>query len=247
VRWDIPVNINPRTGYRFEHWHIRYVGKDAALRFKKAWETSGVGTPTEITVEQWLRAEKNVGGNGDAEIPVCDGCNCGACATLASETACDRKGGALHLDDHGLPTFSSEVPQIESVRPRKKHTIEVKVEVPSRLATQPPIAPSYEKNESFAKVAPYPDTEARAFPALEHAWVVGVEPIPNDTGVAWPWRVALSLPTNAQIYNRANVLLPARAGDYAIRVPVPRGVSKVKVTLLEGGSPRGEARNVDLE
>lgn len=246
VRWDIPVNINPRTGYRFEHWHIRYVGKDAALRFKKAWESSGVGTPSEITLEQWLRAEKRITGTGDAELPVCDGCNCGACATLAESTSCDKKGGALHLDEHGRPKLASETPEIDAVR-KKKHAVEVKIDVPSGLATQPPIAAQYERGETFAKLSPYPDTEARAFPPLEHAWTIGVEPVPNDTGTSWPWRFALALSTHAQVYNRANVLLPARAGAYSLRTAVPRGVSKVKVTLLEGGVARGEPHVVELE
>src|SRR6185295_12215847 len=57
ARWDIPVGINPKTGYRFEHWHIRYVGKEAAARFVDAYTNSGPGTPNEISVEQWLRAE----------------------------------------------------------------------------------------------------------------------------------------------------------------------------------------------
>ncbi len=248
VRWDIPVNINPRTGYRFEHWHIRYVGKDAAARFKKALEASGVGTPNEITVEQWLRQEKGIARrtNGDAELPVCDGCNCGACSTLTAvgESACDKKAGALHLDEHGLPAFGDDKPSIESAqrgkaRKWKGRVVEVKLDVPVGIATQPPVvgldAAGYATGSTFEKLSPYPDTEPRAYPPLSGAWVVGVEPIPNDTGVAYPWRAAISLAVNGQIYNRANVLLPALPRLTTVKIPIPSGVSKVKVTLLKDG------------
>lgn len=248
VRWDIPVFINPKTGYRFEHWHVRYVGKDAAARFEKAWKASGPGTPNEITVEQWLRAEKGLTG-ADAELPVCDGCNCGACSTLSArgENACDRKGGALHLDAEGHPVASSEPPQIADLKKTKKHGIDVKLEVPEGLLTQPPIAVAYENGETFEKVTPYPETAPRAFPPIAGAWVVGVEPVPNSTGTAWPWRAAISAPLNGQIYNRANVVLPARAGNVTVRVPIPKAVAKVKVVLMESGQPKGAERVIALE
>ncbi len=262
ARWDIPVNINPRTGYRFEHWHIRYVGKEAAQAFKAAWEASGPGTPNELTVEQWLRAKRGVPG-GDAELPVCDSCNCGACATLAApgESVCDKKkaaalGGALHLDAHGLPLRAAREPSITAVSrgaARKKASaaiVEVKVSVAEHTVTQPPIvAPgtaSYAEGDTYAKLAPYPETAARAFPPLPGAWVVAIEPVPNTTGTAWPWRAALASPVHAQIYDRANVLLPARAGELTIRVPIPRETKQVKVVLLEGGTPKASEQTLDL-
>lgn len=247
VRWDIPVFINPKTGYRFEHWHIRYVGKDAASRFEKAWKASGPGTPNEITVEQWLRSEKGITGP-DAELPVCDGCNCGACSTLSArgESACDKKGGALHLDAEGHAVSASEAPQVADIKKTKKHGVDVKLEVPEGLLTQPPIAVAYENGETFEKVTPYPETPPRAFAPITGAWVVGVEPVPNTTGTPWPWREGISAPLNGQIYNRANVLLPARAGNVTVRVPVPKTVSKVKVILMEGGEPKGAERVIDL-
>jgi D-alanyl-D-alanine carboxypeptidase len=173
VRWDIPININPKTGYRFEHWHFRYVGQDAAARFTKAVEASGPGTPTEITLEQFLRAEKGLVG-ADAEIPVCDGCNCGACATLApsDKSACDKHGGAIHLDEHGKPLASGETPTIERAMrasAKKWHgaMLEVKLDVPERIMTQPPIVgpdgAGYGAGATFEKLAPYPETQPRAF------------------------------------------------------------------------------------
>lgn len=259
VRWDIPININPKTGYRFEHWHIRYVGREAAARFAKALAASGPGTPNEITVEQWLRSEKGLAGAAvpDAELPVCDGCNCGACSTLAApgENACDKKGGALHLDEHGRPLLSVNAPQLASAerasaKKWKGRLVEVKLKVPDGVATQPPIVgpdgAGYAPGSTFEKLAPYPEVPPRAFPPLTGAWVVGVEPVPNDTGVAFPWRAGISTTVVGQTYDRANVLLPARPGNVTLKVPIPESASRVRVVLMEAGVAKGEPLTVDL-
>lgn len=259
VRWDIPININPKTGYRFEHWHLRYVGREAAARFAKALAASGPGTPSEITVEQWLRAEKGLGGSGtgDAELPVCDGCNCGACSTLSAQgdNACDKKGGALHLDEHGRPLLSVNAPQIAAAhrasgKKWKGQLVEVKLVVPDGVATQPPIVgpdgAGYAAGSTFEKLAPYPEVPARAFAPLMGAWVVGVEPIPNDTGVAYPWRAGISATLVGQTYDRANVLLPAKPGNVTLKIPIPEAPSKVRVVLLQAGVAKGEPLTVEL-
>jgi LAS superfamily LD-carboxypeptidase LdcB len=260
TRWDIAVNINPRTGYRYEHWHIRYVGKDAAARFDEARRASGPGTPSELTVEQWLRAEKGlaVPGAADTELPVCDGCNCGACSTLAArgENACDKKGGALHLDERGRPAAASGAPSIASVkkgsaRKWKGRVVDVKLEVPDGVVTQPPIvgldASGYESGSTYVKLAPYPETVPRAFAPIAGAWVIAAEPVPNDTGTAWPWRAAIAQSVHGQIYNRANVSLPARSGNVTVKLPLPKGLAKVKVVLLEGGEVRGEEQTISFD
>ena len=260
VRWDIPININPRTGYRFEHWHIRYVGKEAAARFKTAFDASSPGKPSEITVEQWLRAEKGLTGP-DAELPVCDGCNCGACSTLAGrgESLCDaarKGGGALHLDAHGKPLEAESSPTIESAsrgKGRKWHgkVVALEVDVPVGTVTQPPIvgldAAGYGPGATFESLAPFPETEPRAYAPIAGAWVVGLEPVPNDTKVAWPYRAALTPAVVGQIYNRADVLLPTRGGPTTLRVPLPSSVRKVRVVMLKGGVPEGPERTVDLD
>jgi D-alanyl-D-alanine carboxypeptidase len=259
ARWDIPININPRTGYRFEHWHFRFIGKEAAKRFASAVVASGVGTPRELTLEQWLRGEKGLRGP-DAELPVCDGCNCGACATLSApgENACDKKsaGGAVHLDEHGKPRAASGAPSITGVergsaKKWRGALVVVKLDVPDLVLTQPPaVGPDgagYAPGSTFEALSPYPETQPRAFPPLARAWVVGVEPVPNDTGVAYPWRAALAPSSVGQIYDRANVLLPAKRGASTIKVPIPPGASKVKVVLLEGGAPKGEPRELALK
>jgi D-alanyl-D-alanine carboxypeptidase len=259
ARWDIPIHINPKTGYRFEHWHLRYVGKDAAARFAKALAASGPGTPNELTVEQWLRSEKGLAGAGvaDAELPVCDGCNCGACSTLSApgESACDKRGGALHLDEHGRPLLAASAPQLSSAhrasaKKWKGHVVEVALVVPDGIATQPPVVDpegtGYAPGSTFEKLSPYPDTQPRAFAPLAGTWVVGVEPIPNDTGVAWPWRAGISAPVVGQTYGRADVLLPARAGAVTLKIPIPDAASRVRVVLLQAGVARGEPLTVEL-
>lgn len=259
ARWDIDVDINPRTGYRFEHWHIRYVGREAALRFKSAFAASDVGKPYELTVEQWLRAEKGISARdrGDAELPVCDGCNCGACSTLAApgEATCDKKGGAVHLDEHGkLRTVSAEpsITNVQRGKAKSVRVIDVKLDVPAGVLTQPPLTgvsagAHYSAGATFEKLAPFPETQDRAFSPLTHAWEIAIEPVPNTTGTAWPYRAALTASPNAILYNRANVLLPAHAGATTIRVVVPSGVEKAKVAVMKDGVPHGQERAVELE
>jgi D-alanyl-D-alanine carboxypeptidase len=252
ARWDIPVHINPKTGYRFEHWHFRFIGKDAAAAFAKAVEESGPGTPNEITLEQWLRGKKGFRG-ADSELPVCDGCNCGACSTLANvgESLCDRKGGALHLDGDGLvralPVSSPHIKDAKRTTAKKWGgvVLDVRVEdLPEGLATQPPVLGllpvfGYHENESYEAFAPFPDTAKRSFPPLPAAWTLGVEPIPNVTGSRWPWRAALASESVGETYNRANVLLPAKAGNLTVRIPLPASATSVQVVLLRGGVPVG--------
>lgn len=79
---DVP---DPRTGYKYEPWHLRYIGRERAARFRAAWVASGPGSATEITLEQWIRRER--GAAEAVELPVCDGCACEACATLRPRDA----------------------------------------------------------------------------------------------------------------------------------------------------------------
>ncbi len=253
-RWDIVTGINPKTGYKNEAWHLRYVGKEAAKRFLADAQASGPGTANELSLEQWLRREHGAEG-ADVDLPVCDGCNCGACSTLAplGESACDKKGGALHLDGEGAPIFAAEPPTIEAARLRRSKEgalLLVTVRVPRGTATQPPITgqegASYTEGASYLALAPYPATSPRAFPPLEGAWVLGVTPFPETGGPAWPVRAALVETSVGRLYNKANVLLPAREGESVVRITLPGKTTRVSVTLLRGGVPRGEVRTVDL-
>jgi hypothetical protein len=76
--------------------------------------------------------------------------------------------------------------------------------------------------------------------------VVAIEPVPNDAGVAWPWRAGISTSIVGQTYDRANVLLPAHPGTTTLKIPIPESASKVRVVLLEGGVAKGEPLTVDL-
>ncbi len=257
TRWDIPVGINPRTGYRYEHWHIRFLGRDAAKRFEEARRASGLGTPRELTLEQWLRAERGIVG-ADAELPVCDGCNCGACSTLfpLGQSPCDKRGGALHLDEHGLALTADESPRIVDAAWKKARAFEgrmvvVKLEIPLGTITQPPItgldAARYEGDASFESLAPFPETARRAYAPLPKAWVVALEPVPNVRKLAWPYRAALTLSQVGALYNRANVLLPAKPGRLSVSIPVPREAGSVRVTLLRGGAVSSEWRELSVD
>ena len=109
-----------------------------------------------------------------------------------------------------------------------------------------PDGAGYAPGSTFEKLSPYPETPPRSFPPLAGAWVVAVEPVPNDTGIAWPWRAGIAASIVGQTYDRANVLLPARAGSVTLKIPIPDAPSKVRVVLLEGGVPKGEPLTVDL-
>jgi hypothetical protein len=76
--------------------------------------------------------------------------------------------------------------------------------------------------------------------------VVAIEPVPNDAGVPWPWRAAISATIVGQTYDRANVLLPARPGSVTLKVPIPEAPARVRVVLMEGGVAKGEPLTVEL-
>lgn len=106
ARPDARGRLDPRTGYKHEPWHLRYVGVDHAARFRAAWEASGPGTAGEVTLEQWIRRERGV--PGPADLPVCDGCACDACATFRPRDAttpapCPAGPGVVVLDPANEP------------------------------------------------------------------------------------------------------------------------------------------------
>jgi D-alanyl-D-alanine carboxypeptidase len=246
TRWDRPVPIDPKTGYKHEPWHLRFVGVDAAAQFHDAWLRSGPGTPHEITLEQWLRAARGL--LGDAELPVCDGCQCGACATMAGagdKTPCGD--ASLELDETGRVRPPSDVPHLidASVGAAKDgvRIVSIQVHAPAHTPTQPPVTtdtePTYDGATSFEALAPYPSTQPHDYGDLPEAWRVGIEPVPPGPAGAghWPWRSSLAKPELEGTWNRANLVLPAKAGDVTVRVRValPEGVAALRVTLLRGG------------
>ncbi|MEI7894530.1 MAG: M15 family metallopeptidase, partial [Myxococcales bacterium] len=229
TRWDIPVPPNPRTGYRQEPWHLRYIGLENASAFHDAWVTSGVGTPEEITLEQWLRRQQGI--RTEVDLPVCDGCTCGACATLEGEGKTPCGEGSLVLGADGNPVEPSEPPGLIEVRVKvgresagtRLVVLEAKVRSPAHTLTQPPVVgPSAERaspvlslDMTFESVVPYPRTKPRRFDDLPGAWRLAIEPPPRDAKRAtrWPWRVSLARPRLSRTWNRANMLLPAVSGE----------------------------------
>jgi D-alanyl-D-alanine carboxypeptidase len=243
ARVDRPVPLNPKTGYKSEPWHLRFVGVDAAARYHTTWLASGPGTPGEITLEQWLRSGRGL--VGDAELPVCDGCQCGACATLAgddSHTPCGK--ASLHLDASGRVVAPSDPPHLSDARVTAAEggavVVEAVVQSPAHTPTQPPLfgadAPGYAERATYLAVEPNAGVAPRGYPDLAGAWRVAVAPDPA-TGTAWPWRASLAAPELAATWNRANLVLPAKPGEVHVRMRVvpPAGTHALAVALLRDG------------
>jgi D-alanyl-D-alanine carboxypeptidase len=251
ARTDRAVPIDPKTGYKSEPWHVRFIGVDGASRFHEAWIASGPGTPGEITLEQWLRAGRGL--KGDTELPVCDGCQCDACSTLASD---DRDGlckdESLRLDEEGRARAADDEPRILDARASATTggatLVDVSVHASAHTPTQTPVAaedgPTYVQGATYEGLVPYPDAMPHRYGDLPGAWRVGVEPVPAGA-TNWPWRASLAKAALAATWNRANIVLPARPGDSNVRVRVvlPPGATGLRVTLLRDGVEHG-ARDV---
>lgn len=249
-RWDWPVPANPRTGYKNEAWHLRFIGVENAARYHDDWLASGPGTPDEITLEQWLR--RLAGRVGDADLPVCDGCTCEACATLAAGEKKARPCGdasVLWLDESGRPVEATDEPRIVDARvgPAKLEgalLVEVKIAVAPRTITQPPVmraeGAAYGEGQSFLSLVPYKKTKPHHYDDLPRAWRVGVEAA-DAPEPRWPWRASLARESLARVYNRANMILPAASGEAWVRIVIaaPAGTRALRVTLLRDGEEHG--------
>ncbi len=243
ARRDRAVPIDPKTGYKNEPWHLRFIGVDAAAQYHDAWLASGPGTPDEITLEQWLRAKRGL--VGDAELPVCDGCQCGACATLADDDAtAPCRTESLRLDAQGRVAAPPELPHLVDVRASTTTDgatrIEATVTAAPHTPTQPPVlgpdGPAYPAGATYLALSPYPDAPPRRYADLPGAWRLAVEPLPA-VSTRWPWRASLASGKLAETWNRANVVLPAKSGVTTVPlvVALPAGTRRVQVTLLRGG------------
>ncbi|MGH7272664.1 MAG: hypothetical protein ACREJ3_19715, partial [Polyangiaceae bacterium] len=211
------------------------------------WLASGPDTPDEITLEQWLRAQRGL--VGDSELPVCDGCQCGACATLAGNdagTPCGR--ASLELDASGRIVAPADDPQITGARGKRTTNgltiLEVEVHSPAHTPTQTPITaakgPVYALGSTFESFVPFPDRAPRKYATLPGAWRIGVEPSP-PLGVRWPWRASLARADLGGTWNRANLILPAKAGDETVQIPIalPPGTTRLRITLLRDDAEHG--------
>jgi D-alanyl-D-alanine carboxypeptidase len=246
ARLDRLVPIDPKTGYKSEPWHLRFVGEDAAARYHEAWLASGPGTPDEITLEQWLRAGRGL--VGDAELPVCDGCQCGACSTLDDDDAkapCGKE--SLRLDEHGHVVAPAEAPQLLDTRiavlPSGALRVDATVHAPPHTLTQPPVTtedgPVYPAGSSYLALPTRAEGAVHRFADLPGAWRVAAEPASpaKAAGGRWPWRASLANPKLAETWNRANVVLPAKSGDAVVSFVVPAlaGGRALRVALLRDG------------
>jgi D-alanyl-D-alanine carboxypeptidase len=242
-RVDRAVPIDPKTGYKHEPWHLRFIGVDAAARYHQAWLASEPGSPGEIALEQWLRAERGL--EGDADLPVCDGCACGACSTLAGEGDKGPCGDAsLRLDANGGVSAPAESPRLVEARVASIRDgavlVEATLQTPAHTPTQTPITsatgPTYGEADTFEALPAYEQGTPHRYPDLPGAWRIGIEPVPAGV-TRWPWRASLAKPELADTWNRANVVLPARAGLATVRLriaPSP-GTRALRVTLLRDG------------
>ncbi len=254
ARRDRSVPIDPKTGYKNEPWHLRFIGIEAAARYHDAWVASGPGTPDEITLEQWLRASRGL--VGDAELPVCDGCQCGACATLAEDDAATPCGKeSLRLEADGRVAVPAEPPHLLDARATATSDggarVELTLSAPPHTPTQPPLigagSPGYPAGATYLAYAPYPDAQARRYADLPGAWRVAVEPVPAAASGRWPWRASLANGKLAETWNRANVVLPAKSGESSVSLAValPAGVHQLRVALLRDGVEQ-DARTIDV-
>jgi D-alanyl-D-alanine carboxypeptidase len=243
ARGDRAVPVNPKTGYKNEPWHLRFIGEGAAARYHAAWLASGPGTPSEITLEQWLRTARGL--VGDAELPVCDGCQCGACATLAGDDARAPCGKAsLHLDADGRVVTPVDPPHLTDARVVSASADGVDVELvvvsPPHTPTQPPLfgadVHGYAGAATYLDVAANAGVVPRAYPDLPGAWRVAIAADPPGRA-PWPWRASLAAPELAATWNRANLVLPAKPGEIRVRVRVapPPGTNALAVALVRDG------------
>lgn len=239
--------IDPRTGYNHEPWHLRYVGPELAAAFAAARAHSGVGTPTELTLDQWLRSR--AGREDDGDLPVCDGCACGACSTLdgadsAARTPCARDQ-MLVVNADGAPVFNRARATVTAATARRdgRDRVEVRVslELEPGVVTQTPVAQSgafrFENDEDTRQWRPRPGAMPRAYRDLRGAVRLAIEPVEatRTRAGAYRFRLGISSGSAPAAYNGAVLYLPAPAGRREVRASIPTSAERVRVALWVDG------------
>lgn len=213
--------IDPRTGYRFEPWHLRYVGVENAARFHEAWRASGPGTASEITLEQWLRAERGLAQPIGAAV--CDGCNCDRCATFETGEHAPCRTPALVLDADGTSRPAAAPPSIVDATLERAADgaliLHATVTVPQNTETQPPVVTEasgarFRRGERHARL---PDRDPRAFAPIAGAWRLAIGFDDRDD---WPWLLALAGARRDGTANGLNARFPAPPGELRVMVPL---------------------------
>ncbi len=231
------AGIDPTTGYAYEPWHVRFVGRDRAEAFLAAQQAEG----GELSLDQWLR--RRAGRPDDGDLPVCDGCACGACSTRNHPSRpgpCPRSE-ALRVRADGSPWPSPEVPVLRSARARRGPpgyvTVEAIVSVPEGTVTQTPAirrAPFRFDGESVRGAR----QRVRDLPLAYRLAVAWDEATARREPPHEPWSVGLAHGTAAARFNGAALYLPAPAGLRTISVEVPdhgSGPRVLRVALTLGG------------
>jgi hypothetical protein len=128
--------------------------------------------------------------------------------------------------------------------------IEAAVHAPAHTPTQTPVldqsGPRYAEGSTFLSLAPRADAQPHRYKDLPGAWRLAVEPVPA-TSTSWPWRASLASPEVSSTWNRANVVLPARAGDTTVRMHIVLpGAKRMRIALVRDGLVR-DTREVTVE
>lgn len=233
--------MDPRTGYAYEPWHLRYMGPSLTREFSAARARSGVGTASEITVDQWLR--QRAGRVDDADLPVCDGCACGACSTLqASESGPCARDEMLVVDADGRPSLTDALPSLVSARARREGEsihVEVTLDINEGVVTQTPVAPRgeavrFEREQSVDQWAWRRGALMRAYRDLHGAVRVAVAPSGAPSGT-FAYRAGLTDARAAAAFNGSVVYLPAPRGPRTIRLSMVSSAPRVRVALWRDG------------
>jgi D-alanyl-D-alanine carboxypeptidase len=235
--------IDPRSGYEYEPWHLRYVGPALTRQFEQA-QQQALTQGEELTLDQWLRHQ--AGRPDDGDLPVCDGCSCGACSTLAvpeslsagERAACDRDQ-MLAVNAAGLPVFSQLVPTITRAQ-LAGSVLDVVLDVPSGTVTQTPVPREelmvFSSSDPAGRWTYRRGAQPRAHRALPSAWRLAFAISENEpTGTEWHWQRGLSFGRAPAQYNGAVIYLPARTGTVRLRTQLPISTNdtrRVWVALL---------------
>ncbi len=211
--------IDPRTGYQYEPWHIRFVGRELAEGIHRA----ELGGRDDAVADLWVRGRG--GFDADADLPVCDGCGCDWCSTYAADRErAPCPGRALRYRADGSLVASSLPPRLLGARAFRSSMgtrVTAWLEVAPDTVTQTPV---------WVTGLPFDHAESD----LPGAWRLAVD---SGDG-AWRWRFALTSRTPPAWVNGAVRRLPAAGGRIRVEVVVPTQ-GAVRVALRRDGAVVG--------
>ncbi len=199
-RCAVSSGPDPRTGYQYEPWHMLYVGEDVAAAYHAAAEASDGA----LVFEAWQRRQR--GEDDDAGLPLCDGCACGWCSTVAPQGQRSPCGArALRVDAEGRALLDPAArPALASVAWVDARVAVVRVTVPSGVVTMSPV--------SVGELVNLPD-----HPPLPDTWRLTVDAPSGGRR----YRVALASGRPPAWVNGAPRRLPTTAGEVSVRVALP--------------------------